>query len=287
MSKIKTRKSPAERRAEIEQLHEVIAEQVAQLADSDTWANVLRLAKMFRRYSLNNLLLINAQCPHATRVAGYRTWQRLGRQVRKGEKHIAIIGRQVKKLEPDDESGEEKVQVYWPKRRVFDISQTDPLPGAVEIPDIAPRLRGDDTAGIYEATAEWLTEDGWTIEQTTLSGEDGHTDAKSKIMRIEAALEPAHAALTILHEAAHGLLPVDMQEYHQHQGLYEAEAESVAYVVAGSLGHDTSANSIGYIATWTRGDLALLREAGARVIDTAHRILTGITVTENDDADDE
>ena len=35
------------------------------------------------------------------------------------------------------------------------------------------------------------------------------------------------------------------------------------------------------------GTVSLLREAGARVIDTAHRILTGITVTENDDADDE
>jgi len=30
-------------------------------------------------------MLIAAQCPHATHVAGYRKWQQLGRQVGKGE----------------------------------------------------------------------------------------------------------------------------------------------------------------------------------------------------------
>lgn len=287
MSKIKTRTSPAERRAELEQLHAMIAEQVAQLTDSETWANVLRMATLFHRYSLNNVLLIRAQCPHASRVAGYRTWQKLGRQVRAGEKHIKIIGRQVKTIEQAEDGGEDTVQVYWPKRRVFDISQTDPIPGAVEIPAPAPRLRGGDDAGIYEAAYSWLTEDGWTVERARLAGEDGHTDPRNRIMRIEESLEPAHASLTILHEAAHGLLPVEMNEYHQHQGLYEAEAESIAYVVAGALSQDTGANSIGYIATWTRGDLELLHTAGARVIDTAHRILTAITEEETSTADDE
>ncbi|WP_240423259.1 ArdC family protein [Leucobacter sp. wl10] len=285
MTKIKTRKSPAERRAELEQLHAMIAEQVDALTDSETWANVLRMATLFRRYSLNNLLLIRAQCPHATRVAGYRTWQKLGRQVRAGEKHIKIIGRQVKTIEHAEDSGEDKVQVYWPQRRVFDISQTDPIPGADQIPDPAPRLRGGDNAGIYEAAYAWLTEDGWTVERSPLSGEDGHTDPRSRIMRIEESLEPAHASLTILHEAAHGLLPVEMNEYHQHQGLYEAEAESIAYVVAGTLGQDTSANSIGYIATWTRGDRDVLRASGVRVIDTAHRILAAITEVTDPDTD--
>ena len=39
----------------------------------------------------------------------------------------------------------------------------------------------------------------------------------------------------------------DMTEYLEHRGLMETEAESVAYVVAGMLGIDTSAYSIGYI----------------------------------------
>ncbi len=40
---------------------------------------------------LGNLLLIGAQAPQATRVAGFRTWQSVGRQVRKGERGIAIL----------------------------------------------------------------------------------------------------------------------------------------------------------------------------------------------------
>ncbi len=36
-------------------------------------------------------MLISMQCPDATQVAGFRRWQELGRQVRKGEKAIRIL----------------------------------------------------------------------------------------------------------------------------------------------------------------------------------------------------
>ena len=45
----------------------------------------------FHTYSFNNVALIVAQRPEATRVAGYRAWQALGRQVRKGEKGMVIF----------------------------------------------------------------------------------------------------------------------------------------------------------------------------------------------------
>lgn len=44
----------------------------------------------FRRYSLSNILLIANQRPDATHVEGFRTWAKLGRQVKKGEKGIWI-----------------------------------------------------------------------------------------------------------------------------------------------------------------------------------------------------
>ena len=53
-------------------------------------AGVAAAAK-FHSYSANNQLLILLQAPQATRVAGFRRWQSLGRQVRKGEKGIAIM----------------------------------------------------------------------------------------------------------------------------------------------------------------------------------------------------
>src|SRR3954467_7312564 len=78
----------AERR---EQERERIAEAVAELASPEGWARWMEARSRFHNYSLTNTLLIASQCPHASRVAGYRTWQSMGRQVRKGERAIRIM----------------------------------------------------------------------------------------------------------------------------------------------------------------------------------------------------
>jgi len=53
-------------------------------------------------------MLIFSQAPDASQVAGFRKWQELGRQVRKGEKAIKIFGYSTKKItETDTETGEE------------------------------------------------------------------------------------------------------------------------------------------------------------------------------------
>src|SRR5712671_2384655 len=70
---------------------ERLAAAVEQMADSDTFVAWLRARATFRDYSLNNTLLIATQRPDATRVAGYKAWQTLGRQVRKGEHGIKIL----------------------------------------------------------------------------------------------------------------------------------------------------------------------------------------------------
>src|SRR5215207_4464348 len=51
----------------------------------------LRVAARFHSYSFSNTMLILAQRPDATQVAGYRAWQSLGRQVDKGERGIQIL----------------------------------------------------------------------------------------------------------------------------------------------------------------------------------------------------
>lgn len=62
------------------------------------WLAYLEFVSAFRRDRFNNLLLIAAQCPHATRVAGYRKWQEAGRQVRKGERAF-LLGRVAQDLD--------------------------------------------------------------------------------------------------------------------------------------------------------------------------------------------
>jgi len=61
-----------------------------QQGKSERLEKYLAFVSRFHRYSLNNQLLIWMQCPNATQVAGYRTWQEMGYQVRRGEKGIRI-----------------------------------------------------------------------------------------------------------------------------------------------------------------------------------------------------
>ena len=58
---------------------------------SESLKNYLAAMSRFHRYSWGNVLLISAQRPDATQVAGFHTWHDLGRWVKKGEKGIMIF----------------------------------------------------------------------------------------------------------------------------------------------------------------------------------------------------
>jgi len=283
--RIKNTKSPEERRAEAEALQASIAEQVEQLRQSEAWTRFLDFAQAFHRYSINNLLLILSQRPDATRVAGYRTWQSVGRQVTKGQRGIRIFGgRDVVTREEDERTGEEtehRTRRFFPVS-VFDISQTEPIdPDAEDPSTIAHRLTGDDPLGILAAVVDYLTGQGWTVAREAIAGEvNGYTTTDgSRRVVVDVDLSPAHAAKTALHEAAHVLLHADEDpaEYVQHRGVKETEAESVAYVVASLLGLDTSTYSIGYVARWSEGDAETIKATAGRVLRAAHTLADALT----------
>src|SRR5215211_5436970 len=103
------------------------------IQDSDTFRAYLTAQARFHHYSWGNVLLILSQSPAATSVAGYRTWQSLDRQVKRGEKAIRIIApAYYKKKERDEQTGEdiERAVTFFRGASIFDISQTEgePLP---------------------------------------------------------------------------------------------------------------------------------------------------------------
>src|SRR5699024_11202484 len=102
--KIKTRKTANQRRAQAEALQQQITDQLEALRDSGQCEQFLDVAQNFHNYSLNNLLLILGQNPNASRVAGFRKWQELNRQVRKGEKSLKIFGYGDNKMTAEQEA---------------------------------------------------------------------------------------------------------------------------------------------------------------------------------------
>lgn len=249
-----------------------LVNQVESLADSGQWQRFLDFTASFRSYSFNNLMLIWAQLPEATRVAGFRQWEKLGRHVRKGEKSLKIFGYSTKKTtETDDESGEEttKRRAYFPVLSVFDISQTELEEGRTDDSSIVTLLTGADETDIFGRVADLMRGQGWTVRVGNTGIANGYTttDGTREIV-VGEKLEPAQQAKTMIHEAAHALLHADetAAEYIQHRGVKETEAESVAYVIASMLGLDTAAYSIGYVAGWADADLEMIRSTAGNVL---------------------
>ena len=91
----------------VRQIYNVVIKEVTETPES--WKSVLRLAGQIYRYEFDNILMVYAQKPHATLVADFDTWKKVGRYVKRGSKGIAIYPSRA-------------LQPYM--RYVFDISDT-------------------------------------------------------------------------------------------------------------------------------------------------------------------
>lgn len=234
--------------------------------NSDDFKRFLKVAAAFHRYSFGNQLLIAAQMPDATRVAGYRTWRKLGRQVRKGEHGITIIVPHTYKGTRlvDDEGNEQpgKPRVYFGSGHVFDVSQTDGEP----LPQIYQHTAGETQAALFERARSFANSRGIGIDidasgQST--GANGYFDPRARRIWIDEALDTDGRTSTLLHELAHALDPHtgEAGDYQQHRGERETVAEAASYVVAEHFGFDVSAESFAYVAIWSTGDKAVFKRA--------------------------
>lgn len=266
---------------------------VSQLVTTDAWRTMLDGAIRFHRYSFRNMLLILSQCPHATQVAGYREWQKRERQVRPGERALWILAPMTVRTEDGDaakgstEKGDEdRRRTFYRPVPVWDITQTARTDGEPDAPGtIAPgaaRLTGDAPAKMWDSLAAYAVSLGYTVERGDTAPANGWTRPDTLTVRVSDTLDDAHAAKTLTHEVAHIQCEhvADMDEYRQHRGRMEAEAESVAYVVSGVFGLDSAAYSVPYVAGWagkTPEEVAeTIKAAGNRVMAAAKTILAAV-----------
>ncbi|WP_240183780.1 ImmA/IrrE family metallo-endopeptidase [Leifsonia aquatica] len=108
-----------------------------------------------------------------------------------------------------------------------------------------------------------------------MNGPLGYTSPDTHKIILADELADEQAAKTLTHEAAHIQLGHgdDVDAYRAHRGRMEVEAESVAYIVAGLVGFDTAAYSVGYITGWANEDANVMRDSAAHVLKAAHRII--------------
>lgn len=269
------------RRAEkLEAAHAALVEAVESLTSGEDWSRMLAVASRFHHYSARNVFLIMVQRPDATRVAGYRTWQSLGRQVRKGERGLVILAPCTCRYEVENDDGTTSKHVGirgFTTTHVFDISQTD----GADLPEVAPTLLdGPGIAGAWDRLAGLVKSHGFTLERGDCNGANGLTDMVVRTVRVREDVSPAQALKTLAHELAHVYLHRDTSEYFTCRGRCEVEAESVAYLVCQALGLASDEYSFPYVARWADGKAEVVQETAGRVIETAHHILEALNVSE-------
>jgi antirestriction protein ArdC len=260
--------------------HADLVSAVESLTSGEDWQRMLELASRFHRYSANNVFLIMLQRPEATRVAGYRTWQSLGRQVRKGEHGMRILAPCHYRHQVIDDDGSESTHVGirgFTTTTVFDVSQTD----GMELPDVRPALLdGAGVAGLWNALALQVKTAGYTLERGDCHGANGTTDHNTLTVRVRDDVSDAQATKTLCHELAHVLLHPDSAAYFQCRGRCEVEAESVAYLVCQSAGLATDGYSWPYIAHWSDGKSEVVQDTAGRALEAARTILAGVEADE-------
>jgi antirestriction protein ArdC len=260
----------------IERIHEDLQRGVAQLSTEEDWRRALDVASRFHRYSWHNIMLILLQRDDATQVAGYRKWQEMGRQVRRGERGISILAPRFRVEEDEETSQKVRRLAGFIGVSVFDVSQTDgdPLPS---VESFVHRLDGDAPQLLWDRLAEQVAAAGFTLErgEPSVHGANGVTDFLSRTVTVAPWFSQAQATKTLAHELAH------VQMHEQGEGSRarrEVEAESVAYIVCRALGLETADYSFGYVAGWSGGDVKVVQETGTRVMAVASQILDALAI---------
>ena len=245
---------------------------IAELFTSERYQEYLKTMSKFHNYSFNNTLLIAMQRPDATLVTGYRNWQSMGRQVKKGEKGITIIAPapikrkkeqtvldqdQKPVIGPDRKPKTEEVEITLPCFKaitVFDIEQTTGEPIQTLAPEILTAAVED-----FDLFLQAIREiSPVPIRFDAIEGSaNGYYHNLNKEIVIKKDMSQSQTLKTAIHETAHARL--HDREIMESQGIEkdrltkEVEAESVAYCVCSAFELDTSEYSFPYIAGWSSG----------------------------------
>ncbi|EJN57282.1 ArdC-like ssDNA-binding domain-containing protein [Halogranum rubrum] len=285
-----------------DEMHSTIEQWIDDLVDSvdDAQASAefqawLDVQRQFHDYSYRNTLLIKQQCPEASRVAGYRTWQEeFDRHVEEGEQAIWIWAPIITKRCPEcanspsyhantDCEYDAMPPEEWSRglvgfrpAPVFDISQTDGEP----LPDLETAATGDagnlvsqltDAADTLGVTVRIVPEEEWSHGNARGICQQLSLVDVQPLVEVKDRANEADLTRTLVHEYAHALLHFDVDDDTE-RAKREVEAEAVAYIVGRFCGLDTSGSAF-YLASWESDDADVIRERLGRISRTSTEII--------------
>ena len=254
--------------------HAILASGLSDVRDDpEAMARFLLFRSKFHEYSIGNTVLVWMQNPSARFVKGYRAWQAVGRQVRKGETGITILAPVLRRptkaeiaagADPDT-----RTAVAFRTASVFDYAQTDTVTDeALVYTPPSPRLDAGDPAGLI-ARLEHVAM--FSLGYRVVYGETGYADGSCsfalKTIAVNHMLSPADRAAVLTHEIAHALghsPEVRTEGTSPTTAQRELQAEGAAFLALHALGLDSSRASLPYLKGWAGGeDAALLAELAA------------------------
>ena len=276
------------REERMSQIQEKLENGVREIFNSERYKEYISTMAKFPHYSINNCILIVAQCPEASYVCGYKKWQTdFNRVVNRNEHGIMIIAPVTYKADVEEtvydsenhpvigndgkevtETVTKEFQGFRPAY-VFDVSQTsgEPLPTLVT-------MLSDGVKDFDKIKDILIAISPVPISFEEISGgANGYFSPTEQRIVIKNGMSELQTVKTMIHEIAHATLGHGSKEDKWDRETKEVQAESVAYWVTQMIGLDTSDYSFGYISGWSKDrEVTELKESLDLIKTTADKI---------------
>jgi hypothetical protein len=253
---------------------------------SETLTAYLGAMARFHNYSFGNILAIARQRPTATRVAGIRAWNELGRFVRKGEKGIQILAPMVGYRRRRDAAEQEQntnqdakpapMLIGFRAVYVFDIGQTE----GADLPEFEHNITGE-VGAHRDRMIAFLAAQNIKLEFNEKIAPALGVSYGGKIALLPGQSK-AEEFTTLVHETAHEILHKTERRTMTTATVRETEAEAVAFIVGQAVGLEMGNASSDYIQMYA-GNAALLAESLEVIQRTSSVILAAIHADEADE----
>lgn len=229
----------------------------------------------FYEYSYGNMLWLMQQGAREP-IASYKGWQKLGRQVIKGARAYYILRPiTVKSKTEVDEKGQPLTYTkFKPVKGAFPFSMTE----GEDLPEVEPR--------------EWNREralGALGIKLVAFDEIDGNKAGFSYDRNVAINPVAKYPLKTLWHECAHieaGHTAGSHEDYLEHRGLMEFEAEATAYLGLHEIGEEAqmdASESRAYIQNWLGGEAP--PDSSIRKVFKLVDILRRAGYTKDDDGD--